>query len=317
MVLPTEIHQGIIDECSTNTLATFCRVSKSFNELCTKKLYESVDFKHYGRCQNTKDEDTEDEDTEDEDTEDENNTCYYRQRQFLKTLESHHEYTEYVKNIKWTLVYFEGDYYADSRLPLLPSFSDTEPQGIWKILKRLTKVTSVEIAEFDSVGQFRRNIPKNLTLFPQVTSVSLVGDFTDTFVFSVITPRKAPQLQHLHLDTVRLEALGQSDEDTTIRFLRGLLGKCTRLRSLVVIDSATNLLFPNGGPEILLPVYLDFIQSVQGTLEKLHFESKDDMPFGGISGTSPDPELLEISNKVQQVLRRGTWPCLRKATILP
>lgn len=215
-------------------------------------------------------------------------------------------------------MYFDSEF-TSSRLPLLPSFSDAEPQGIWIIMKRLIKVTSVEIAEFDSVGQFRRNIPKNLTLFPQVTSVFLEGDFTNTFVFSIVTPRKAPQIQHLHLTNVQLEGLGQVDTETTIRFLRGLLGKCTNLRSLIVIDSAVDLLFPNGNPEVLWPVYIDFIDSVRGTLEVLHFESQPDvLPFESRRNTSRrDSELLEISNKIQQVLRRGTWPCLRKATVLP
>lgn len=230
------------------------------------------------------------------------------------TLEEKKQYASYVKTLKWTLVFDNGLGFGD--LPFMPTYSATQPLGLWTIFKALTEVTSVEFTEWYPCRQFHHYTPKDIYLFPKVVSISFQGYLIDTFAKYILPSTKASQLEYLRLEHFKPAGAGQSVTETTIQFLRGLLGKCTRLRSLTVID---DLLYLGGDPEVLWPVHVDFIDSVRGTLEILHFESKTDMwPTESRSNnTSPGPGLSEISNKVRQVLIRGTWPCLRKATVLP
>ena len=240
----------------------------------------------------------------------EDHTCYNKQTLFLQTLKINREYAKYVKTLKWTLVYYDEDYH-DTGFPFLPSYSRKKPLGIWELFKTLTEVTTVEIAEWDSCGQFRKFMPKNIFLFPKAITVKLQGVLTDTFTEYVLGTSKIRQVQHLHLVDFESETVGYTSTEATIMFLDGLVGKCTALKSLIIINSDLNLDDPASDRDTEWKHYARLLESVKSTLEILRFKSH---AFGG-SGRLHDD--IVYRNSIEKILNHGNWPRLRKVTILP
>ena len=238
--------------------------------------------------------------------------CYNKQTCFLKTLKSKPEYAKYIETFKWTLVFYSENY-RRTNFPFLPSYSKQKPFGIWDIFRTLTEVTSLEITEWDHCGEIRKFTPKNMTLFPKVTSVTLFGYLWDTTTSSIIPDSKIHQLCHLHLIDLDISAIGQ--EVGTINFLDNLVGKCTALKSLTIIAPDVILNDPESDEDTLWKAYLRLLGSVKESLEVFYFESHPSTA-GGIKWCfGYNPALY--SDSLQQILDDGKWPRLRKVTILP
>ena len=180
----------------------------------------------------------------------------------------------------------------------------------------LTEVTSVEVAEWDSCGELRKFMPMNLSLFPKAVSVKFSGDLTDTVIHSFLPANRISKLRHLHLEDVQSDARGCTSTEATIQFLNGLVGKCTALKSLTVIDSEFNLDDPTAKRPTEWTAFAQFLSSVKGNLEVFYFKSHGDGD-GDLDSADRvyDPELYRES--IQKILDDGNWPHLRKVTILP
>ena len=247
----------------------------------------------------------------------EDNKCYNKQTRFLRTLKTRPRYAKYVKTFKWTLVYHEDQYsYAD--FPVLPSYSKDELSGIWAIFRMFTEVMSVEIAEWDSCGEIAEWVPENLTLFPKAISIKLSGVLTDTVIQSVLPANRISKLQHLHLEDVQSHAHGCTFTEATIQFLNGLIGKCTALKSLTVIDSEVFLDDPTADHPTGFTALARLLESVKATLENFHFEChglRHEVTYGSLYDPQLYPQLYRAS--IERILSHGNWPRLRKVIILP
>ena len=293
LVLPPEIREDIVDNYSPHTLAILCRVSRAYNKIYTKKLYKNIDLSHSDGCQCLKRED---------------NRCYEKQTRFLQTLKEKKQYASYVKTLKWTLL-FDNEY-GGVDLPLLSTYSATQPRGLWTIFIALTEVTSVEFAEWDFCGELSYYLPKNIFLFPKVASISFQGDLTDTFVGYLLPDTDASQLQHLRLENFQINV----DMELTILFLNKFAARCTKLKSLMVFEHEMELTSPEGDLGTGLSAYVRIIESARETLETLYFEIRD-FELGNFP--SKESDLKEITSTIQAVLGHGIWPRLRKATVVP
>ena len=178
-----------------------------------------------------------------------------------------------------------------------------------QILSSLLSVSKVSFSEC-SIGDYTRSdVPPDLDLLPKVTDLTLKGDFLSNFVYSVISSSKAGQLERIWFDGLLLDGKEDSgDYEITASFLNSLVGHCTRLKSLKIVASEYQLLFPSGERYDTANVYIKLIDSVRETLEEMYFE---------IEGERPDPESKRILKEVQELLERGSWPCLRKKTVVP
>ena len=240
--------------------------------------------------------------------------CYNKQARFLSTLRSKPEYAKHIKTFKWTLVFYSESYRYD-RFPLLPSYSKEKPSGVWDIFQTLTEVKSVKIAEWDSCGEFRKFMPKSLSLFPKATSFSSWGVLLDTFTSYIISDGRIPQLQHLHLEDFQLMKTGRDDIETTINFLDNLVGKCTALKSLTIIAPDDYLEDPESDRDTVWKAYLRLLQSVKASLEIFYFKSHPSTAGDVKWGYIYNPALYR--DGFQRILDHGSWPRLRKVTILP
>ena len=284
--LPTELHLQIGSHCSSFSLRALCRTSKAVNQLYTVKLYEEVDL---SRKPSRKTMQTA--------------TAIYsgkryirKQNKFFRTIKARPEYAQYVRSFRWT--------------PADPSNSRSRTSllGIQEISTMLVNVSHVEVSR-TSLHLRQHRYLKNLSLFPNVTSISLVRRVHDILVESILASNKASQLQTLELCHVSIGETRhhrkEGPESSTIRFVNSLTGECAKLGSLTIVHDWSSLVDQDDWLKTtLLKSYLALLKSVSGTLETLHFEA---------SGY-PDPWFFEA---VQAVLQEGTWPRLREVVVLP
>ncbi|KAG7006625.1 hypothetical protein G7Y79_00013g033970 [Physcia stellaris] len=284
--LPTELHLQIGSHCSRPSLRALCRTSKALNQLYTVKLYEEVDL---SRKPSRKTMQTA--------------TLIYsgkryirKQNKFFRTIKARPEYAQYVRSLRWT--------------PVDPSNSRSRTSllGIQEISTMLVNVSHVEISR-TSLHLRQHRYLRDLSLFPIVTSISLVRRVHDILVETVLASNKASQLQTLKLRHVSIGETRhhrkEGPESPTIRFVNSLTGECTKLRSLTIVHDWSSLVDQDDWLKTtLLTSYLALLRSVSGTLETLHFELS----------YRPDPWFFEA---VQAVLQDGTWPRLRKVIVLP
>ena len=170
----------------------------------------------------------------------------------------------------------------------------------------------MEIAEWDSCDQTREYMPPTLFLFPKAVSVGFLGDLTDTLVDFILPINKISHLQHLYLEDFQSFAEGLTSTEATSGFLNALVGKCTALKTLTVIDLEVNLDDPTADRPTEWKAFARFLDSVKGTLEVFYFKIHGD---GIVDPECYDPELYREA--IQRILDNGTWPRLRKVTILP
>lgn len=147
-----------------------CRTSKSLNGIYTGRLYEEVDLLHSGM---------------------DINRTWHRQAMFLKAIKAHPEYSTHVQELYWTFTNLRRE---DEKgwLPLLPSYSASEPHGMWEVLSMLTNVSRVKINELETIyTPFNIDVPEGLTLFPRAKSISIFGTLMDTIVEAILRVSKA------------------------------------------------------------------------------------------------------------------------------
>lgn len=308
--LPTELHLHIGGHSSYNELLALCRTSKAMNQLYTEKLYEHVDLSRdpYGHRPISQ--------------------YYEKQLILFQTLRLHPEYAHYVHALTWTPLDINidapGRNFWDNLVhqlmtaspPSAPSYLPAESGEIRKLLKMLVNVSRVQVSDLAINGRIRQQLHlENLSLFPKVTSISLIRSVSESTVKAILSGNKARQLQHLSFrnfflptTTSNLAVLLHS----TVLFINSLIGKCTNLKSLAVVHGINTSLVSVDDRlgTTLLASYFALLKSVRGTLEMLHFEATGMEPFNGL-------ELLRVCEGVQAVLKEGAWPCLRKAIILP
>lgn len=284
--LPTELHLQIGRHCSRLSLRALCRTSKAVNQLYTVKLYEGVDLSRKpsrrtmqtARVINS------------------GNRYIRKQNKFFQTIKARPEYAQYVHSLRWTPV--------DASI----SRSRTALLGIKEISTTLVNVSHVEIS-MTGLHLRQHRYLRDLSLFPKVSSISLVRRVHDILVETVLASNKASQLQHLKLRHVSIGGTSRHGreglESPTILFVNSLTGQCTKLRSLTIVQDWSSLVIQEDWLQTtLLTSYLALLKSVSGTLETLHFEVS----------ARPDPWFFEA---VQAVLKEGTWPRLRKVVVLP
>ena len=297
-VIPTEIHHQFADLCSSNDLTKLCRLSKAFNINHTEKLYACVDIRYdalHDTCRSADDRD---------------NGCYDKQSRLLQTLKRHPDYARHVKELRWTSVHFE-DHECEYFYPLLPTYSKAKPQGLWEIFALFTEVTHIEISEVYSLGSWYYDIPKDLCFFPKLSSVSLVGELTESLVQLVLPIDRACQLKHLSMRNFRmLHQGGPSKTTDTPRFLKGLTGKCASLRNLEIMDDLSGDGHPDNAVEAVWLWYKRLLGSVTETLETFAFKNPAYIRH-------PDTfESTAVTTVMQRALNGKHYPNLRQVTIL-
>ncbi|KAG7009828.1 hypothetical protein G7Y79_00001g001000 [Physcia stellaris] len=291
--LPAEIHLTIGGTCSRSDLQTMCLTSKSLNKLYTENLYEEVYLLQpaLGLRLNTADLVI--------------NQTFHRQALFLKTIKAHPEYAKHVQRFEWT---FMNKRREDARgwLEALPSYSASEPDGIWEILSTLSNVSQVKINEA-SIEFSWIKVPKHLTLFPRLKSVSIFGSVVARLVRAILPVRKASQLQSLRLENFHMFSIArQAVVETTGPFFAGLVGNCADLQSIEIIHGGDDFPYPCAVLGATCTVYASLIDSSRGTLEYLYYKRR----YG-------NNIQFDSSMRVRQVLERGSWPCLRNAEVRP
>jgi len=183
-----------------------------------------------------------------------------KQDNFLRTLRERADYSKHVRAISWTLIYRQRDEESDDNWDedeyedvdgnaYLPAYCDSDRRSnMWYLLGTLKNVIYVELSERRSY--LSKSIPRRMALFPKVTSLSLIGDLTDRFVYSVLSStKKISQLKYLSLDHVEVDkcgppALGRS----TVPHLKILTGRCT-LKSVRIFHADFRLRKKEGEQE--------------------------------------------------------------------
>ena len=286
--LPAELHLQIASTCSPSALAALCRTSRLLNTVYTGPLYANVDLRRHN-CPVLK--------------------LYDRQSKFLRTLKCRLDCARYVHCLKWTLIVLNAWEDFPKDLPLLPSYSNQRPKGLWEILLLLTEVTSIEIDEFGSMGYLGSAMPQGLSLFPKASTISIGGLWTDLIAHTSLTVSKAYHVQHLRLIDVHSEL----NSVTTIGLLRNLTGKCANLKTLIISESdPIPLLSRDLAGALASSVYGDFLESLRETLVTFRFNWVKVVEYPML-----DQKGLEMASNFDQVVRRGTWPHLKKVTIAP
>lgn len=220
------------------------------------------------------------------------------------------EYAGYVRSLKWTLVFWDASENVD-QLPFVPTYSGTQPQGLWTIFKALTEVTSVEFSEWECWGEFSDYIPEDGYLFPNVASISFQGHINTAFARYILSSTKANQLQHLCLLHFQIAV----DMEPTILFVNYLAGKFTSLKSLMIIEDPLNLMYPEDDLGTEISAYIKLLESVRETLETFYFEARISEIPGPRHIPSAQDCFVELKSSIQMVLNHGSWPCLREATV--
>ncbi len=123
-----------------------------------------------------------------------------KQDSFLRTLRERANYSKHVRAISWTLIYRQRDEGSDDDRDedeyedvdgnvYLPVYCDSDRRSnMWYLLGTLKNVTYVELSVRRSY--LSKSIPQRMALFPKVTSLSLIGDLTDRFVYSALSSTK-------------------------------------------------------------------------------------------------------------------------------
>ena len=253
-----------------------CRVSKSLYGLCTEKLYKRVNLLHNRRTNATR--------------------TYRRQRMFLNTIKQHPEYSKLVHTLKWTF----------TNLPCEDGYS-TEQHVIWDVLSMLTNVSEISVMQYGiPMSTSCVDVPTGLTLFPTVKSITICGSLIDAIVQVLLPISKVSQLQRLRLGKLHMfRDVGMTTE-TTGPFLANMVGQCTNLQSMTVIDDEDDLRYPCRALGTTCTIYASFIDSTRGTLKYLFYRCR-----------RPYMSNLQVANQIQQVLDHGSWPCLIEAKVHP
>lgn len=271
-----------------------CLISKSLNKLYTEKLYEKVYLLEPAL------------DMRLNAVELVLKRTFHRQAMFLKTIKDHSEYAKHVQRFEWTFMNQRRED-AQGWLEVLPSHSASEPGGMWEILSMLTNVSRAKVNE-QSIEFSWIKVPRDLTLFPRLKSISIFGSLVARLVRAILPVSKASQLQSLRLENFHMYSIArQAVIETTGPFWASFVGNCTDLQSIEVIHGGDDFPFPCGVLGTTCTVYASLIGSTRGTLKYLYYKRR-----GFRENTQ-----FDRSRRVQQVLDHGPWPCLRKAKVLP
>ena len=229
-----------------------------------------------------------------------------KQEKFLRSLDHNPRYPKDVLEIKWTLSNHKiEDRYREAEKDVRTGRYKEFPDRIWKWLPHFTNVTRVELSEDSAGSALARSVPEYVRLFPKATSVTLIGTFTDRFLYLVLpSGNKLGQLKHLVLDHVRVYRYGGVGYMAicTVLFLRNLNTTCSSLESLSIFDVDYEM-FEKGPP------YVAFLDSLRDSLEGFYLKVT-------VSSLDRQQSVFNIRQRFEQLLLSGIWPCLVEKTIL-
>ena len=331
-LLPVELQRRVATLCLPGSLAKLCLGSKLLNARLSETLYEEVDLSlRVNGIPIGQDE----RGSIDSVTEEERSICWSKQSYFLRMLFWRPEHSKWVRRIRWTLLYCmrsktelknEKEYrkvdsheescwkWHEWRLPGFAAYC--EPLGMWDFLNTLSNVTQVELSEFLAGGFLHRatdKIPRNLNLFPKATSLSLIGDLSDTWVNTVLNINTVAQLKHIRLIVPDIDTFDHRDvSGGTISVVNELRGKLINLKSLEVSQLDWRLFKPNYNLGTELDAFCRLLGSLKTTLVKFDFKI-----LSLKSSQYSDAEISEIALAMKNLIDDGSFSKLGQITILP
>ncbi|MCJ1225398.1 hypothetical protein MMC12_002047 [Toensbergia leucococca] len=303
--IPAELSQLIFKSCSQHALHSLSLTCKSLSERVIPHLYRVVDISIHNRPPIIGRHLFHSRELVTDHCPLESSTfkIIRHQHACLNSLSKHPEYATYVEVFKWTLIPTPDIGEPSSDNLLIALFEEVETK-IWPVFQTLRNVKTLDLGSLHkSYVRYAAETPS--VLFPNATSIRLLGCMSHRLATSILYSVDASKLTHLALDSVqdwdpepdgrpmcrtRQQAVrrynlrrgrrteeNHNAEATPPRPMRALLpqlkGKCTTLRSLFLrqaaYDDGQSANIHDRPDEEIYTEWADFASSVVLTLETL------------------------------------------------
>ncbi|MCJ1469133.1 hypothetical protein MMC07_007766 [Pseudocyphellaria aurata] len=306
--LPPEMQIKVAEYCESGDLFNLCLSSKLMFKILLHVLYRHIDFigpsgpmLSYQWA-----------------------NCYRRkQLQFLRTVLNHPQYGQHVRSFKGELNPPSARRVKGDKLTAAE---------FWSGLQLLTRVKDVEVANYISAEPTAISQLAPAQLFRTATAVTLMGHMPHDLSMLILHTINPELLTYLCLDMEKQKNYDRPPNSSyltnstnqhplflgsTPGLVTPLIGRCIALKTLVIRVARRYMDKPSSSrgaaEEASWMEWAMFIQSVQGTVEKLVFDRAKVWSCGERMPPTPAWELVEhkFRRVILPIIRAGYWPCLK------